>query len=250
MLKKIILFTLLTFLIVSCEDKEVNTSNDKISNNENYLLNLPSGVSWSDITSTILVQRNKTTKLGNLLSTYGISGDFYNSSDYAVDAGNVLMNGDTLIKTSSLIGSNYVYTYSKFDTVGLNQNCAFNVTGSSNYQSFTTNIQTPISDMNLTSISPNSNLSKGSNLNLTWAGTYQTDAQIRIVIQSSTFVFRTITEDDGNITIPSSALTGLTNGTGKISVYRTKFNLYPLSNNKYSLLIALASQNFDINITN
>ena len=87
--------------------------------------------------------------------------------------------------------------------------------------------------MNLTSISPNSNLSKGSDLNLTWAGTYQTDAQIRIVIQSSTFVFRTITEDDGNITIPSSALTGLINGAGKISVYRTKFNLYPLSNNKY-----------------
>ncbi len=64
MLKKIILFTLLTFLIVSCEDKEVNTSNDKISNNENYLLNLPSGVSWSDITSTILVQRNKNYKIG------------------------------------------------------------------------------------------------------------------------------------------------------------------------------------------
>lgn len=249
MYKISIIVFIVTIFFQSCENNKVEDVN-KPTDENSYILNLPNGVSWSDITSTILLQRNKIIKSGNTINTFGINADFYSSSDYAVDAGNVIMNGDTLVKTSTAVSNNQVYTYTSFDSVALNQNYVFNITGSGNYVSFNTNIQTPTSDVEITSLSPNNNISKSSNLILTWNGSYQTDAQIRIVIESNSHVFRTITDDDGTFTIPSTALANLNNGNGKISVYRTKFNLYQLSNSKYSLLAALTSQTFDINITN
>lgn len=248
---KLLTFLICSLIITSCNDDSPTSENNNTKANENFL-NLPSGVSWDDITSVFLAQKNKTNFDSYVHESHGISFDFYNGTGAACDAGLVLLNNDTLNKVSAYdsINNKTVYTYSKYSNVLNNTNYAINAFGNSNYPSFTGNVTSPVSDIDFSNLSQNSAFSKSSDSTITWTGTYETSAQIRIVIYSSNNSIDILTEDDGTYTFNSSILSSLSNGQGSISIYRIKYNLVNLSNSKKSILACINTRGIDINISN
>ena len=237
---KLLFLLLISLILISCEDTN-QLSQNKQKNGGDPVGFVPINL---ELTATLTIYKSNAfnSNLNSFITTTGCDAAFYDGNGYSVNAGIVTLNGDTIRRYSEPTGqqnpdSMYAYGYQPY--AGLNFNgstYSWVVYGSSFFSNFSQSLNSPDHETNITSPTNGSNISKSSNLTITWGTSTNACDTVKILITGNGKAINKYVADNGSYTITSTELS-IFNVNEEISIHVAAGNYYfSAVGSKYALV--------------
>lgn len=239
------------FILSACNDNIMVENNKDINNDLNFLtyfvndsiknngLHALIDISVSDYYSDEM-NRNLNDKS---ISAYFLAPSY----PYSIDAGNLLINGDTI--TKSIYPNNSIVNYHERHYTNFNNtNYFIQVTGSNFFPACNLNLLSPIGYINLTNPSQGQSISRQQNLNINWSGNLNSSNYVYILISSKTGnnTIDKVEQDDGSVLISSQELNNLPIGEYHLSIHWGTYNYVEVPGRSGKYVVAIARYNKSI----
>jgi|GEM_PF-5947237 len=205
----ILIGIIISFSLISCNDiNDISKNNKNIGDPQNFV---PQDL---ELTATLFIYKSKSynTQLSKVITLTKCDAAFYNAGDYSVNAGTVTVNGDTLRRYSAPTGqqnpdSMYAFGIQPYEDLQFNGGSySWYVSGTLNYPSLSETISAPDHEININNPSNGANISKLSNLVITWSTSDNPCDTIKILITADGKAINKYVPDTGSYTITANEL--------------------------------------------
>lgn len=249
MKKKLFLF--FCFLLPSCKENAI-ISDEKDNTNQfnllTYFINDSIKTNGLHGLVDIAVSDYYSTEMQKSLNDKSISAYFLTPNySHSIDAGNLLINGDTVIK--SVYPNNNIVNYHNRHYTDFN-NTDYNIliTGSNAFPACNLNLQSPLGYIDLSSPIQGQIVSRQQDLNITWTGNLNSSSYIYILISSTAGnnSIERVEQDDGSIVISSQDLKELPIGEYYLSIHWGTYNYVEIPGRPGKYVVAIARYNKSI----
>jgi hypothetical protein len=254
----LILLSVVLIGLISCEEESVTPVADDDSEVYkgtvfNYLTSVPAGLEWGDVSSHFIIQKYGAINSSTSLHYFTERSDAWTSDDShnSVDAGDVELDNVLLEKHMVTDDGDDLYTYNIYSPIQLAHTYNWDIEGSASFPAFTKSILSPSTDMSITSHSDGGSISNGSDLTITWGGTYETENQVKILLAGAGYSYVALVSDNGSYTIPAADMSNYSIGITKLIVTRGRYSFEQLpSSSKYAFFAVVLTEAIKVNMTN